>query len=200
MLPPRLCQLFNVAAQRASSELEREELVERAQLHCFISRLAEHGSNFVEQLDGGPVLFVWSGLEVDVRRAKREQRAEQRGLETAPRLHPFFGDAEEAGHVVAVVRAGRDELKQTRMKKGHRPFVVQNGRRQRGVVLLGIRAAYSSGLGLGKDGRPNGFPPDVLLLSGDSGGISSRSRVLDWCASGWRLRLYERRAPRRISL
>ena len=33
-------------------------------------------------------------------------------------FHPFFGDAEEAGHVVAVVRAGRDELKQTRMEKG----------------------------------------------------------------------------------
>ena len=79
MLPPHHRQLFDVAAKRVPSELEREKFVERAQLYCLISKflycliskLAEDRSNFVEEVDGGPILFVWSGLEVDVHHAER---------------------------------------------------------------------------------------------------------------------------------
>ena len=113
---------------------------------------------------------------------------------------PSMAPSLAPGTTSTPARAGRDKLKQARMEKGHWPIVVQDRRRQCGVILLGVGTAHRSGLSRGKDGRPNGFSPDVLLLSGNSGGISSRSCVLDWCAFGWRLRLYERRAPRRISL
>ena len=128
-----------------------------------------------------------------MRRAKREQRAEQRGLKTAPRLHPFFGDAEEAGHVVAVVRAGRNKLKQTRMKKGHWPVVVHNRRRKCGVILLSGGTAHQSGSGRGWNGRPHGISPECLLLPGDSGGIASCLCVRNGRTSGWRLWLHARR-------
>ena len=133
-------------------------------------------------------------------RAERVQRTKQRGLKTTPRRVPRFRGAEDAGHVAAVVRAQREELKQTRMEERHRLDVSRNGSRVRGAVIWDFKTAHVGGLSHGENGRSDGPPIRGRVLPRESGGISSRPCIRWRCRALCLRRRYVRRASSCVPL